>query len=465
VRGKGRTRTVTAALTGLSLCLAAAWLSLRCVPPREARSLNLLFISIDTLRADHLGYHGYPRRTSPNIDRFAASNVVFHNFFATSPKTGPSMATFFTGKYVQNHGVTENPLPVPDEQRLLAELLPDEFSKAAIVANPTLAPVRGYAAGFDEFALVEGSSAVTNRALQWLAANEESRFFLWLHYLDPHGPYTPPERLREVFVGDAHYDESRRVPLDYTPQPGLNPNYVLGAVPRYQRLDDIDIVDYYVAQYDAEILFIDEQIGRILEHLEISGLDERTLVVLTSDHGESLGEHDYYFEHGLLVNEGSIHIPLIVSHPELEQHHSIEALTQNTDLLPTLLTQLEVAHPTGMDGLDLSEMLRSGARADLLRDYVYSCTPFPTEYPTFFETVRTRTDKLVRSADGRLWYHDLRRDPRETTNSISSLDPTTLEQWSRIFDGFGRRAVASDLPPTLPDELRERLESLGYAHP
>jgi len=464
IRSIFRVRT-TAALAALGgLCLAGLLVSTACAPV-DPPPFNLLFISIDTLRADHLGYHGYPRATSPNLDRFAAANISFRNFFTVSPKTGPSIATFFSGKYVQNHGVTENPIAVPRGERLLPEILDDAVRTGAIVANPTLAPVRGYDAGFDDFIEVEETETVADRGLGWLERNGDEPFFLWLHFLDPHGPYTPPRRLRGTFVGDAQFDDTRRVRLEYTPERGLNPNYILDAVPKYQRLGDIDVVDYYVAEYDAEILWVDEQIGRILEHVESSGLGETTIVVVTADHGESLGEHGYYFEHGMLVTEGSIHIPLIISHPELSEPRSIESLAQNTDLLPTLLTLLDYERPEGIDGVDLTELLRRGDEAGPVRDYVYSCSAFPTEYLTFFETVRTREGKLVRKAEGGLWYHDLRRDPGELRDDRASLAPGALEAWVAMFDDFGQSAVATDQPPVLPEELRERLESLGYVGP
>lgn len=429
----------------------------------DERPLNLLFVSIDTCRADHLSYYGYPRLTSPNIDRFAARSVVFRNAFTTVPKTGPAMVSFFTGKYAQNHGVTRNVLAIPDEQRMLAELLQEEFRTGAVVSNGTMSPARRYDAGFDDFRLVGFTWQVSEYGLRWLKRHGESRFFLWLHYLDPHGPYQPPRRQNEIFLGDELYDPSRRVPLDYSPTPGLNPNHVLGAVPAYQRLGSIDVVDYYVAQYDAEIRYVDEQLARVLHYLEASGLDERTMVVLTSDHGESLGEHDYYFEHGMLVNEGSIHVPLIISHPHLDQPQHVDALVQSIDVLPTLLSQLDLDHPEGMDGVDLSGLLRSGDGGG--REFVYACSTFPNDYLTFFETIRTQRGKFVRSGDGRVRYYDLRADPGETADRLSSLDPLLRERWVGEFGAFGRSTVESDRMPELPDDLRRQLEKLGYVDP
>lgn len=426
------------------------------VPPR-----SLLFISIDTLRADHLGVYGYPRATSPRIDAFARDGLQFESFFTTMPKTGPSMTSFFTGRYPHNHGVTENPAAVPESAVLLAEILPERFRKVAVVGNPTLAPERGYDAGFGEFVLTGGDTEeITDRALAWLERLKNAPFFLWVHYLDPHGPYLPPAGVSERFVGDDWYDERERVALDYQPVPGRNPNYVRGAVPGYQRLGSRDEIDYYVARYDAEILFVDAQIGRLLDRMSDSGLDRETLIVITADHGESLGEHDYYFEHGMLVNEGSIRIPLILHHPGLPARR-IRALAQNIDLLPTLLTQLGVAYDGPLDGLDLSPLLE-GASDAKGRDWVYASTPYPDEYETFFETVRTRTRKLVRSGRGGLEYYDLSRDPKESQDRIEALPAAARDAMLGLLAELAARPLPAAPPPKLSPELRERLEVLGY---
>ena len=427
-----------------------------------AAPLSLLLVSVDTLRADHLGCYGYPRDTSPFLDAFAESNVVFTNVFTTSPKTGPSMASFFTGRYVQNHGVTQNEMALPEGQSMFAQRLPESFRKAALVANPTLAPERGYAAGFDEYRLVDADPAVLgDAAIRWLEENGDEHFFLWLHFLDPHGPYTPAAGLRDRFVDDEHYDASRRVALEYEGEPGLNPNYVLGVVPAYQRLGDVDVVDYYVAQYDAEILEVDEQIRRIVEHLDAAGGADSTLVVVTSDHGESLGENEYYFEHGMFVDEGSIHIPLLIRHPDVAGAVRVDALAQNVDLLPTLLAWLDLPPAQGIDGRDLSGLLLPGGSGQG-RDYVYSCTPFPDEYPGFYETVRTRTHKLVRSGDGELAYYELGPDGSESPRELADLPPEDRDAWTQRIGAFGRRSAPRGRAVKLPEVLRKRLESLGY---
>lgn len=423
---------------------------------------NLLLVVVDTLRADHLGCYGYPRDTSPRIDRFAAGAVLFANAFTPVPKTGPAMTSLFTGRYPQRHGVTENRRVVPADEQLLAEVLPAAYRKVAFVANPTLTAERGFAAGFDEFELVsDDSTALTDRVLSWLESYSDGPFFLWAHYLDPHGPYLPPEALREKFVGDAWYDASRRVRS--RPDPRRRDGALgLGVVPKYQRLEGQHSVDYYVAQYDAEILHVDSELGRLFDHLEESGLAERTVVVLVSDHGESLGEHDYYFEHGLHVTEGSIRVPLIVRAPGLGPR-VVPDLVQTVDLLPTLLQLLGAASPidTRSEGRDLTPLL-SGAEDARGRDWVYACTPYPDEYPTFYETVRTRDGKLVRTAGGDLAFYDLVADPTETSNRIDLVDEPERRRLLERLRSFGRTGVARAERRQVSPHVRERLRALGY---
>ncbi|ANM30413.1 hypothetical protein ABI59_13785 [Acidobacteria bacterium Mor1] len=439
-------------------CLVLLGLALlaSCAEPPETNPRQLIFISIDTLRADHLGSYGYPRATSPNIDALASRGALFENFFTVVPKTGPSMSTHFTGKYIQHHGVTENPRELASAQETLAELLPGRFRTGAFVANPVLQASRGYDAGFDDFELVESTPDVTDSALAWLEKRQDRSFFLWLHYLDPHGRYEPPAELAETFVGDDWYDPSKRVALNYEPE-FENENYVLGAVPRYQRLGDRDEVDYYIAQYDAEILWIDRQIGRLMNYLKESGLDRRVTLVLTSDHGESLGEHDYYFEHGMLVNEGSVHIPMIVAGPGIEPRR-IAGLAQSTDTLPTILTLLQELPPEEIDGIDLTPLI--DGKTETGREFVYSCTPYP-EYESFYEMYRTAEGKLVRAGDDTMRYFDLGTDPGELDDRLADLDGEQLVAWATALSAFGMRDGGADIPE-MSDEVTERLRSLGY---
>ncbi|MGA1826322.1 MAG: sulfatase [bacterium] len=426
---------------------------------------NILLISIDALRADHLGCYGYSRNTSPHIDAFAHNNLLFKNFFTVVPKTGPSMTTFFTGKYIQNHGVVSNPLRRNPIIKTLPQLLPKRYVRAGFVTNLTLNAERGYADGFDEYTILDGQKTLTSKAIQWLGDNGiRSKFFLWVHYIDPHGPYTPPDEFHEIFVNDRYYNASKKVALDYTPIKGINENYILGAVPKYQRLGDIDEVDYYIAQYDAEIKYTDSEIGKLLHYIEAKNLTQNTIIIITADHGESLDENNYYFEHGMLVNEGSIHIPLIISHPDVKRPCEINSLLQNTDLAPTILNQCKVKFPTAIDGIDFSQLFLAQQKSAIqVRNFIYSCTPH--EYLSFFETIRTSTDKLIRKNENSYSFYDIRNDSRETKDLYLNASKTTsnlIEKRIGEIKNFGVHYVRSGIEPKLSKEQLEKLKTLGY---
>lgn len=466
-----KTMSFSSKKTTLLLAISIALLSVfsGCAKPK---SLNIIFITIDTLRADHLGCYGYKRNTSPNIDKFAQQNMLFQNFFTVVPKTGPSMTSFFTGLYMQNHGVVDNNYLRDPSTESFIQLLPKHYQKAAFIANPALSASRGYAKGFDEYQVASpnnnmgewGQGDISPKAITWLnSAKEKGNFFLWVHYVDPHGPYTPPAEYRDLFVDDDHYDSSRKVPLDYTPEEGINENYILGAVPKYQRLEDIDTVDYYIAKYDAEIKYTDAEVGKVLDYLRASKLLDNTIVVITADHGESLGENNYYFEHGMLVNEGSIHIPLIIKHPDIKGNIIFDTLMQSTDIAPTLLNFLSIDSLKKTDGLDFSNLISQKRTKDNLHQYVYSCTPYG--YKNFHEAIRTKNDKIGRMNEQEYSYFELSSDISETKNKYQEADSTYLSAQTALFTSFGKKTIRTPVKESrLQKAEAEKLRSLGYTH-
>jgi arylsulfatase len=450
---------------------------------------NFIFISIDALRADHLGCYGYKRNTSPNIDKFARNHILFENFFTVVPKTQPSMSVFFTGKYMQDLGIVDNERAWSDSIVGLVELLPRDYAKTAFICNPGLSRIKGYR-GFDmgQHVLVT-QQEITGRAIEFLEGIEDGKFFLWLHYIDPHGPYKPPAEFHEMFVGDEFYDASKKISLDYIPLEGFSAHYVLGeqvAVPQYQRLGDIDEVDYYIAEYDAEIRYTDAEIGKLFAYLESKRLLENTIIVITADHGEGLGENDYFFEHGMLVNEGNIHIPLIMSHPEVREPLAITSLIQNTDLAPTLLSEIGLKFPHEIDGIDFSHLYRSRKTDEKLRNYIYSCTPWG--YPYFYETIRDDMHKFIRRdpevltrikvendlgetfVDGAITdkevhsFYDVSKGNADVDDIISSIDGDERKEYLTKLRAFGKKATptARIAEEELPQEIRENLKALGY---
>jgi arylsulfatase A-like enzyme len=296
---------------------------------------NIVLISVDTLRPDHLGIYGYERDTSPAIDALGRVGWVFDAAYAPVPRTGPSVASMLTGMFVRH----ADEWAVPDTRRTLAELLNAEgWRTVAAVDNANLSNELGYGRGFEVYREtwnesedeIEKTRLITQTGLEYIeqfAASAEP-FFLWLHYVNPHGPYRPPAEFTARFMEDEHFDD--RVQL----RPGSG--YV-GRIRRREYVEGERRLGYYVAQYDAEVAFSDDEVGQVLTALDAHESLADTAVVLTADHGESLGEDDVYFKHGPLIGEAHVRVPLIVRAPGVADAERIAAPVSLIDVVPTLL--------------------------------------------------------------------------------------------------------------------------------
>ncbi len=367
----------------LALSLALAWLPqpepARAAPaPAQMSRPNVLLITVDTLRADHIGPYGGRART-PAFDRLAAEGVRFAGAYAQEPQTNPNHASLFTGQYPSTHGVRVHLHDVlPPQATTLAELLAGHgYRTGGIYSWFSLdGPLSGLDQGFQTYrnvnvragtrdvlppgaaaaawergedveVFVDGRANVTTgAALAWLdeAVRDRSRpFFLWVHYMDPHHPYEPPPPYNELYAPrcDGCVDGSlatlRRLGQGWQPSA--------------EELDRIR------AAYDGEITFTDHEIGRLLSRLDALGLAGRTLVVLTADHGEAFGEHNEWF-HGLKLYQPTIHIPLLMRLPGVfPAGATVDAAVQTIDIMPTILDLAGIPMPAGVEGRSLRPLL------------------------------------------------------------------------------------------------------------
>ena len=306
-----------------------------CTPvPAPPVAQNLVLVSLDTTRRDHLGTYGYERDTSPKIDALAQTSAVFLNAFAQFTTTKPSHTSMFTGLYPHTHGVGTSTRLLAQERLTLAEILRDEgFDTGAFLSGfPFRVGRKGLDQGFDIFD-VEFEDArrdgreTTGRALSWLQGRDpDERFFLFLHLYDAHGPYRPDEEYEGLFRSET-----------------LGPE--LHDIPEYQKLTDEDgapltHLNAYVDRYDAMIRYQDDLVGDLLSAVDL----DQTVVLVTSDHGESLGERTQVLDHGRNVFDEQIRIPLILHTPggKPARHRQI---AETVDFLPTLLDILRVPRP------------------------------------------------------------------------------------------------------------------------
>jgi len=335
---------------------------------------NVLLITIDTLRADRLGHYGYGRDTSPNLDQLARAGVAYSDTLAPRAKTTPSIASLMTGLYPHGHGVRDLASPLAGDVPTLAEALGAHgYRTGAIIGNWVLTNARsGLARGFDVWcealpdinavppdgAPERKARSLTNGALAALGLADapadgagptrgallgERPWFLWLHYMDPHGAYDAPAEHRIWRSSEAdpipEHDASEH-PLHRHRVAAYN-------APPSTRLPDGRIDANQVRDlYDAEIRYVDSELGRLFAALRSDARLKNTLVIVTSDHGESLGEQRYWFEHGLYAYESTVRVPLIVarldgaSTPNERASALTPALVSLADLAPSLLAAL-----------------------------------------------------------------------------------------------------------------------------
>lgn len=435
-------RRAAAAAAAVLAVIGAAWLySSR--PPASAesararllarrpapRDLNLVILTLDTLRADHLGCYGARDVATPSLDALAAEGVVFESATATVPLTLPSHSTIFTGLNPPRHGVRDNGgFFLGEETTTLAERLRSAgWTTGAFVGAWVLDSKWGLAQGFDEYSdrfdlskhktLSLGSvqkrgDEVVGDALRWLDTVKDRRFFGWIHLYDPHTPYTPPEPYAS----------------------------------RYPR-----------RPYAGEVAYTDELVGRVLGWLRERGLDDRTVIVVVADHGESLGEHGEQ-THAYFVYDSSMRVPLIVRTPWGDRGR-VKGQVSTADILPTVLDLLGLDPQPGVDG-------RSAALAVLRPDAHEARNAY---LETYFPRYHFGWQHLVAARNGRYKYveapepelYDLQADPGERKNiyKSESARAEALRVWlQEAGGGAGAPPERRELDP----EALQRLAALGY---
>jgi len=431
--------------------------------------LNVVLITIDTLRADHLGAYGYGRPTSPRIDSLARSGALFERAYTFWPKTRGSFVMMMTGRRPSVNGYSKShPILVDFNPTLASVLKGAGYETTALVDNPNVAARHGYAKGFDRYretweekalpSEMARTQAITSEAVSFLKARRSrTPFLLWLHYVNPHAPYTPPPPHDTAFL-DARVASSRRLPV----VPGFH-----GGIPKQWAVKGQDRLGYYIAQYDGEIAAVDQEVGAVIDALSSAGLAGKTVVVLTSDHGESLGEHDYYFDHGEDLFEPSMAIPLIVVVPGAPAGVRSRALASTLDLVPTLLDLLKVSYPPDLAGVSLLAEANGQPSGGAFRLFGQNERNLTATWDDRYRLVATPAD-----AGAKLALFDRALDPGETRD-VSRRDADAMRTARRELELFQERGdrewartrpllegKAGELP--MSAEARERLCALGY---
>jgi len=445
---------------------------------------NVLLITIDTLRADHLGCYGYGRATTPHIDRLAAQGVLFESLYTTLPRTTQSIATIMTGRYPKSHGARGLFSRLPPANLTLAEILETQgYDTAAVVSNLFLRPGQGLEQGFAHYDNPQdrwdgdSAQAVTSRALDWLKGRADRRpFLLWVHYLDPHWTYGPGSPFDRAF--DPEF------PGPFTLYEDLDRGRLTkGQVIFENRLPPRE-VEHVKALYDGEIAQVDAALADLLDYAARPDL-QPLLIVLTSDHGESLGEHGYHFAHGEYLYQGTLRVPLLISFPgRLAAGQRATGLAENVDIAPTIGALLGLNAMQGVDGRPLFARSPSADGPAWIpapgRSVVFAESDFQLIHPenhryyipgpsgrwsSAFDG-RYKLIDIPRAGGDLLEFYDLEADPGETRNLEGTAGDSEARR--RLMRELRRYvdydAGAGSEPRPIDDEERQRLRSLGYVN-
>ncbi len=459
-------------------------------PPPDRRVPNVLLVSIDTLRADHLGAYGSTRGLTPHLDAVAASGVVFERAITPAPWTLPAMASLMTGRYPHSHGAgwitnSRDPLArsaLPAEVPTMATLLhATGLRTAAIVTNPYLTLRYGLGEGFDSYenlsvqsetfissrdvtpmrllrwawpGVVIGDRAdtVTAHATAWLHGREgDDPFFLWVHYVDPHPPYSRPGVTHDKsFRGDALAAAPRATTLDLR----LSSPDVARLRSGEIRLDT-DEKEAVRELYRAEVAAVDDAVGVLMSALEREGLAAGTLVIVVADHGEEFWEHGGV-EHGHTTYDELVHVPLIVRWPERLRPRRVPNQVRLVDVLPTVLDLLGDPPPPALDGRSLRPLLTGDDSSDQPAALV-ECMLFSEERIA----VRTDRRKFVRWDIGKQEIYDLMADPDEHRD-LAGVEPERAA-FARAMDDVRDAGGARVSLPGRPGIAEAAaLRALGY---
>jgi len=449
---------------------------------------NIILLSIDCLRQDHLGCYGYKRDTTPNIDKIAKEGTIFNQAITGGTFTIPSLSAILASRIFKYNALDQISSMVEMSKDPLFEfvvfpkLLKSKNYKTAFFGPYITSSLQSFKRNFDFFSKCpiyssknslltitnilsnhsgrfkkikkilskilanriisnifkkllalcnngnEKADILTNKAIKWFNRNKKDPFFVWLHYFDAHIPYTLSQPFNKIFINDGIY-----------------------------KTGDID---YYISQYDGAIRFIDEQIGRLVGYLQKEGLYENTLFIITADHGICLGENNLYFTNDTLPLDVTIRVPLIMKYNQLFESKMIDQQVQTIDIGATILDILSINKPETMQGKSLLLSMQGTTS---------SHTSYAFIGGDAVSAVRGDGYKLIRVNHDKIKYllFNLRNDPKELLNLADSqkdiLEPLKekLENWLKENSYEYGKSTDNFNEPAL-GLLKEHLKSLGY---
>jgi len=462
-------------------------LELACAQPHRPTA-DVLLITIDTLRPDYLSINGYDRVTTPKLDRLLADGMYFEQATTPIARTTPALASLLTGAYPHRTGVRTLTGTLDDDVTTLTEILRNSgYQTLAIVSNQVLVRSRGLSRGFDTYDMAaddRDARATTNATIEkFQTLDPRDPTFVWVHYIDPHVPYHAEPAVAARM--DPGYTGPYRFNFGWMRQPGEHhakhrpfPKDLPKRIVAHRNPLSAEVNAHIRRLYAADIRTLDSEINRLV-HAARERFGEDLIIVLTADHGESLGEHDFYFDHGDYVYNASIRVPLAFLLPKSHPLHAsgrCRGWVSLTDVAPTILELI------GSDPAELGEQREGRSLTSCLKGEALADVPVYSEsgHSYFAHLVRNRTQNTVADrfrsvtlGDWKLIWSpsapqpeawqlfNLREDPHETNDLFQPEHPMASALKGHL-DAWLSREPAGDTQPSISDEDRRALVELGY---
>ena len=428
------------------------------MPPRRRKLPNILFFGIDSLLADHMSCYGYGRQTSPHLDRVATQGTLFERYYSPHIPTTSGYANMLTGMDVFSTQVValRHKGPMRAEIKTLPEILREAGYTTTCVGFRGNAAARGFDTYIDfdsgwktfgqgRMPKAENLNLVTLPEIDRLAKQKQP-WLLFLRHLDPHSPYLPPAPFERMFYGGNECDPKNKS-MDALKEFKPFRDYLLSWMP-----EGISDKEYVIAQYDGEIAYMDAAIRTLFARLEAKGILDETLVVITSDHGETLYDHDCYFDHHGLYDV-TLHVPLILRYPgAVPAGKRVAGYSQHYDLVPTLLDLAGIESGIQFDGTSLLPMVHGEVASHRSEFYITECTWMRKH------GWRTPQWKLIRALEPDIHFkppvelYNLVEDPTEY-NNLAEQEPDVVKVLSARMDAWiAQRMAQTGLPNPIENQ-------------
>lgn len=422
---------------------------------KKNNNYNVLLIIVDTLRADHLGCYGYFRDTTPHIDSLSNESILFMNAVSPAPWTSPAIASILASKYPAVMGITHDPVILSKKHLFLAEILKENYYRTkGIISHSFIGRELNYHQGFDSFDQEDAlgghfsitSPSITSKAIDFITKNKKNKFFLFLHYFDPHFAFMQHKNFNYF----PDYNGKIKSGMGITK---LRNNA------KYFSENDLN---YLRSLYDSEISFTDYYIGKIIAHLKNLNLYKNTMIIFTADHGETFCDRSDWIGHTRNLYHELIHVPLIMKLPEKKESIKVNKYIGTIDILPTILATLKIDKPkTHFDGIPMNLF-----DIDKIEPRVIISE---TKRISLLESVISNKYKVIKDLKkNRYEIYNLNIDPYEQNNLSPELDndnihnlKMVIEEWKKYVTAQ-KSQIGNVKTPHLSKKEKERLKSLGY---